>query len=70
MSPSLGIDSGSALSSNVSTESGSSHQQLKQYRHHGGIARPMDLRARRLSSAPTVYVRYTLTDLEVGTKYR
>uniref|UniRef100_A0A0R3SVI2 Fibronectin type-III domain-containing protein n=1 Tax=Hymenolepis diminuta TaxID=6216 RepID=A0A0R3SVI2_HYMDI len=70
VSPSLGIDSGSALSSNVSTESGSSHQQLKQYRHHGGIARPMDLRARRLSSAPMVYIRYTLTDLEVGTKYR
>nr|CDS26124.2 Fibronectin type III domain containing protein [Hymenolepis microstoma] len=70
VSPSLGIDSASALSSNMSTESGSSRQQPKHYRHHGGITRSMDLRTRRLSSASMAYVHYTLTDLEVGTKYR
>ncbi|VDN98886.1 unnamed protein product [Rodentolepis nana] len=70
VSPSLGIDSGSALSSNISTESGSSHQQPKHYRQRDGIARSMDIRARRLSSASMAYVRYTLTGLELGTKYR
>lgn len=70
VSPSIGIDSGSALSSNVSTESGSSRQQHKQYNQHSIITRPMDLRTRRLSSAHLEYVRYTLKDLEVGTKYR
>lgn len=70
VSPSLGIDSGSALSSNVSTESGPSRRQHRQCRYQTGFARRIRLSSRRLSSATVEYVRYTLTDLKVGSKYR
>ncbi|KAL5107496.1 Fibronectin type III domain-containing protein 3B [Taenia crassiceps] len=67
--PSLGIDSGSGLSSNVSSESGN---QYHQQHLHASVPKPPGLRVHHPSSAmgSMEHVRYTLTGLEMGTKYR
>lgn len=67
--PSIGIDSGSGLSSNVSSEGG--HQYHQQHLH-ASVSKALGLRVRHPSSAMGVmeHVRYTLTGLEIGAKYR
>ncbi|VDM21216.1 unnamed protein product, partial [Hydatigera taeniaeformis] len=66
--PSLGIESGSGLSSNVSSESGHQYHQHR----HASVTKPLSLRVRHPSSARSAMeqIRYTLTGLEIGTKYR
>ncbi|VDD76810.1 unnamed protein product [Mesocestoides corti] len=64
--PSVGVEPGSAPSSNVSSESG-------RPRHHHALSRPSSLKARHLAPGggrAVEYVRYKLTGLDIGAKYR